>query len=90
MAGKPFPGIDVIDLSQVYGGAGADGPVDKQTKAAQLVIDQATSAMEAVAKKVAPKDDSMTQVMLHMMSNRRSGSGPTPAPALPPTSTLTR
>jgi hypothetical protein len=90
MAGKPFPGIDVIDLSQVYGGIGADGAVDKQTRAAQLVIDQATSAMEAVAKKVAPKDDSMTQVMLHMMSNRRSGSGPTPAPALPPTSTLTR
>jgi hypothetical protein len=90
MAGKPFPVIDVIDLSQVYGGIGADGAADKQTRAAQLVIDQATSAMEAVAKKVAPKDDSMTQVMLHMMSNRRSGSGPTPAPALPPTSTLTR
>jgi hypothetical protein len=90
MAGKPFPVIDVIDLSQVHGGIGADGAVDKQTKAAQLVIDQATSAMEDVAKKTAPKDDSMTQVMLHMMSNRRSGSGPTPAPALPPTSTLTR
>ena len=90
MAGKPFPGIDVIDLSQVYGGIGADGATDKQTRAAQLVIDQATSAMEAVAKKVAPKDDSMTQVMMHMMNNRRSGPGPTPAPALPPTSTLTR
>jgi len=84
MAGKPFPAIDVIDLSQVWGG------VDKQTAAAQLVIDQATSAVEAAAKSAAPKDDSMTQVMLHMMANRRSGSGPTPAPALPPTSTLTR
>jgi hypothetical protein len=91
MAGKPFAVIEVIDLSHVLGGAGADGAfVDKQTKAAQLVIDQATSAMEGVAKKVAPKDDSMTQVMLHLMTNRRSGSGPTPAPALPPTSTLTR
>ena len=89
MTGKPFPVIDVIDLSQVYGGADG-GSVDKQTKAAQLVIAQATSAMEDVAKKTAPKDDSMTQVMLQMMSNRRSGSGPTPAPALPPTSTLTR
>jgi hypothetical protein len=84
MAGSPFPAIDVIDLTQVFGG------VDKQTQAAQLVIDQATSAMEGVAKKVAPKDDSMTQMMLQMMSSRRSGSGPTPAPALPPTSTLTR
>ena len=84
MAGNAFPAIDVIDLSQVYGG------VDKQTRAAQLVIDQATSAMEDVAKKVAPKDNSMTQMMLQAMSNRRSGSGPTPAPALPPTSTLTR
>jgi hypothetical protein len=89
MAGNTFPAIDVIDLSQVYGGVDG-GSVDKQTKAAQLVIAQATSAMEDVAKKVAPKDDSMTQMMLHMMSNRRSGSGPTPAPALPPTSTLTR
>jgi hypothetical protein len=89
MAGKPFPVIDVIDLSHVFGGADG-GSVDKQTKAAQLAIDQATGAMENVAKKVAPKDDSMTQMMLHMMSNRRSGSGPTPAPALPPTSTLTR
>ena len=84
MAGKPFPAIDVIDLSQVWGG------VDKQTAAAQLVIDQATSAMEAVAKKVAPKDDSMSQMMMQMMNNRRPGPGPTPAPALPPTSTLTR
>jgi hypothetical protein len=84
MAGNPFPAIDVIDLTQVLGG------VDKQTQAAQLVIDQATSAMEGVAKNVAPKDDSMTQMMLQMMSSRRSGSGPTPAPALPPTSTLTR
>lgn len=84
MTGKPFPVIDVIDLTWVTGG------VDKQTQAAQRAIAQATGAMEDMAKKVAPKDDSMTQVMLHVMSNRRSGSGPTPAPALPPTSTLTR
>jgi hypothetical protein len=84
MAGKPFPVIDVIDLTHVVGG------VDKQTSAVQLAITQATSAMQDVAKAVAPKDDSMSQMMMQMMSNRRSGSGPTPAPALPPTSTLTR
>lgn len=89
MAGNTFAAIDVIDLSHVFGGADG-GSVDKQTKAAQLVIAQATSAMEDVAKKVAPQDDSMSQMMMHMMNNRRSGSGPTPAPALPPTSTLTR
>ncbi|HEU4732719.1 MAG TPA: hypothetical protein VFT22_32710 [Kofleriaceae bacterium] len=84
MAGKPFPVIDVIDLTQVMGG------VDKQTSAAQLAIAQATGAMDDMAKKLAPKDDSMTQLLLQIMSQRRSGSGPTPAPALPPTSTLTR
>ena len=84
MAGNPFMTIEVIDLSHVWGG------VDQQTAAAQDVIAQATSAMESLAKKVEPKDDSLTQMMLQMMSNRRSGSGPTPAPALPPTSTLTR
>jgi hypothetical protein len=84
MAGKPFAVIDVIDLTHVVGG------VDKQTSAVQLAISQATSAMEDVAKTVAPKDNSMSQMMMQMMSNRRSGSGPTPAPALPPTSTLTR
>jgi hypothetical protein len=84
MTGNAFSVIEVIDLSQVCGG------VDKQTQAAQDVISQATSAVEDLAKKVAPKDDSMTQAMMQMMNNRRSGSGPTPAPALPPTSTLTR
>jgi hypothetical protein len=84
MAGKAFSVIEVIDLSAVWGG------VDKQTQAAQDVISQATSAVEALAKKVAPKDDSLTQAMMQMMNHRRSGSGPTPAPALPPTSTLTR
>ena len=84
MAGKTFTTIEVIDLSHIYGG------LDKQTRAAQLAISQATSAMEDIAKAVAPKDNSMAQAMMQMMSNRRSGSGPTPAPALPPTSTLTR
>jgi hypothetical protein len=89
MTGKPFPVIDVIDLTQVCGGIDG-GFVDQQTQAAQLMISQATSAMEDVAKKVAPKDDTLTQMLMQMMNNRRSGSGPTPAPALPPTSTLTR
>ena len=84
MAGKAFAVIEVIDLSQVWGG------VDKQTQAAQDVIAQATTAVESLAKKVAPQDNSLTQAMMQMMNNRRSGSGPTPAPALPPTSTLTR
>ena len=84
MAGNAFTAISVIDLSQVYGG------VDKQTQAVQTAIAQATSAMEDVAKTVAPKDNTTSQMMMQMMNNRRSGSGPTPAPALPPTSTLTR
>ena len=87
MAGKAFPAIEVIDLSylsQVHGG------VDKQTQAVQAAITQATSAMEDVARTVAPKDTSTTQMMMQMLGNRRSGPGPTPAPALPPTSTLTR
>lgn len=84
MAGNAFPAITVIDLSQVHGG------VDKQTQAIQTAIAQATSAMEDVARTVAPKDNTMSQMMMQMMNNRRSGSGPTPAPALPPTSTLAR
>jgi hypothetical protein len=84
MAGNHFPVIDVIDLTMVVGG------VDKQTKVLQTAIDSATSQMENVAKAVAPKDDSMSQMMMQVMSKRRSGGGPTPAPALPPTSTLTR
>jgi hypothetical protein len=84
MAGKAFSVIEVIDLSHVYGG------VDKQTQAVQTAIAQATSAMEDVATATAPKDNSMSQMIMQMMNNRRSGSGPTPAPALPPTSTLSR
>jgi hypothetical protein len=84
MAGNAFTAITVVDLSQVHGG------VDKQTQAIQTAIDQATSAMEDVARTVAPKDNTMSQMMMQMMNNRRSGSGPTPAPALPPTSTLAR
>jgi hypothetical protein len=73
-----------MDLTWVFGG------VDKQTAAAQQGITAATSAMEDLARITAPKDNSMTQMMLQMMGSRRGGSGPTPAPALPPTSTLTR
>jgi hypothetical protein len=90
MAGKPagaFAGlgaIDLIELTWVFGG------VDKQTAAAQQGITAATTAMEDLARATAPKDNSMTQMMMQMMGNRRGGAGPTPAPALPPTSTLTR
>jgi len=84
MAGKSFPAIDVVDLTRVWGG------VDKQTRAAQLAIRQAIGAMEDVAKAVGPKDDTVAQLALRAMTKRGAGSGPTPAPALPPTSTLTR
>ena len=84
MAGNTFPTIEVIDLSGVWGGS------DKQTEAAKLALAQATSAVQAVAKSVAPKDTGMTDMLMQVLSNRRSGSGPTSAPALPPTSTLTR
>jgi hypothetical protein len=80
---KTFSVIDVIDLTYVLGG------VDKQTKAAQLAIAQATSAMEDLAKTTVPKDSGIMQMLLQMRHGR-SGAGPTPAPALPPTSTLSR
>jgi hypothetical protein len=81
----PFPVIDVVDLSRVWGG------VDKQTSAAQVAIAQVTAAMQEIARSVAPKDNSMLTMMLSMMPPRgRRGPAPTPAPALPPTSTLTR
>lgn len=93
MAGKPFTTIDVIDLTHVRGG------VDKQTRALQMAITQATSAVQDVAKAVAPKNAGMMHMMLQLLSRRRSsssgpsgapGRGPTSAPALPPTTTLTR
>jgi len=83
MAGSALRVIDVLDLSQVWGG------VDKQTAAAQRVIDGAVRSVEDLARATAPKDDTMNQVILQMLS-KRGGSGPTPAPALPPTSTLAR
>jgi hypothetical protein len=88
MAGKSaFAGltsINVIDLAWVHGG------VDKQTAAAQDGITAATSAMEDLVRATAPKDNSMSQMMMQMMGSRRGGAGPAAAPALPPTSTLTR
>lgn len=88
MAGNSFPTIEatieVIDLSSVWGGS------DQQTDAARLALSQATSAVQAVAQRVAPQDTGMTDMLMQVLSNRRSGPGPTSAPALPPTSTLTR
>ena len=83
-ATSAFPLIDVVDLSHVWGG------VDKQTSAAQVAIAQATAAMQEIARSVAPKDNGALAMMLSMMPPRRRGPAPTPAPALPPTSTLTR
>jgi hypothetical protein len=89
MAGKPFTTIDVIDLTHVRGG------VDKQTRALQMAITEATNAVQEVAKSVTPKNAGMMNMMMQMLSRRRpasgpSGRGPTPAPALPPPTTLTR
>jgi hypothetical protein len=84
MAGSVLQAIDVFDLSRVWGG------VDKQTSAAQAAIAQVTAAMQEIARSVAPKDNGMLAMMLSMMPPRRRGPAPTPAPALPPPSTLTR
>jgi len=105
MAGSAFSPIDVIDLSRVVGGAassqatsGVDlapaSPIslapDKQTRELQLMLTQLTSELAGIAKQLAPKDDPLTPMIMQMLGKRRSGPGPTPAPALPPTSTLTR
>ncbi len=76
--------VNLVDLTWVFGGA------DKQTAAAQQGITAATTAMEDLARVTAPKDNSMTQMVMQMMGSRGRGAGPAPAPALPPTSTLTR
>ena len=85
MAGKHA--IEVIDLSELWYVCGG---VDKQTQQAQAAIDQATSAVQNLANDMAPKNTGMTDMLMKVLSNRRSGSGPGSAPALPPTSTLTR
>jgi hypothetical protein len=79
--------IEVIDLSELWYVCGG---VDKQTQEAQAAIAQATSAMDSVAQSLAPRDAGMTDMLMKVLSNRRSGSGPSSAPALPPTSHLTR
>lgn len=85
MAGKPFIVIDLVALAEVTGG------VEKDTAALQAKIREATNAMQDVARATKPKDTSLVQMMLQNLGGgRRSNSGPTPAPALPPTSTLTR
>lgn len=82
MAGRAIEVIDATQLWQVLGG------VDKQTQAAQAAIDQATSAVESLAKQVGPKHPELG-MLLQVMGDRR-GRGPGSAPALPPTTTLTR
>lgn len=85
MAGKHA--IEVIDLSELWYVCGG---VDKQTQAAQAAIEQATGAVKQVAQSLVPKDAGMTDMLMQVLANRRSRSGPSSAPALPPTSTLTR
>jgi len=84
---RSYPPIEVIDISYL---AYVVGGVDKQTQAAQLVIDQAVNAVKQVADSLAPKSTGLTDVLMQVLSHRRSNSGPSSAPALPPTSTLTR
>lgn len=84
MAGKHT--IEVIDLTHL---GYVRGGVDKQTQAVQAAIAQATTAIKGVADRLAPKSGGVTDMLMHVMS-KRSGSGPSSAPALPPSSTLTR
>ena len=86
MAGKTHP-IEVIDVSELWHVCGG---VDKQTQEAQAAIAQATGAVQNLADGLAPKSAGMTDMLMKVLANRRSGSGPSSAPALPPTSTLTR
>lgn len=85
MAGKHA--IEVIDLSELWYVCGG---VDTQTQEAQAAIAQATSAVQNVAQSLIPRNAGMTDMLMQVLSSRRSGSGPSSAPALPPTSTLTR
>jgi hypothetical protein len=85
MAGKHA--IEVIDLSELWYVCGG---VDKQTQDAQAAIAQATGAVNDVAQSLMPRSAGMTDMLMKVLSNRRSGSGPSSAPALPPTSHLTR
>ena len=80
MAGEPRA-IEVVDISYLWQVCGG---VDKQTAAAQLAIEQATSSVNQLATSVAPQDHSMTDVMLKVMGNRKSDPGPASAPATPP------
>jgi hypothetical protein len=84
VTGRPIEVIDVSALWRVCGGT------DKQTQEAQLAISQATSKLQGLAKQLEPKNAGMTEVLLQALASRRSGSGPSSAPALPPTTTLTR
>ena len=110
MAGKPFPVIDVIDLSHVRGGFERSAVVQRalvqamgghaMTRYADIVQAIGGHAMTRYAdtdRAARTKDDGAAKATLSLISrkpHRRSGSGPasgpTPAPALPPTSTLTR
>jgi hypothetical protein len=82
------PPIEVIDISYLRY---VTGGVDKQTQAAQVVIAQAVSAVKQLADSLAPSSNTgMTSALLKVLSSRRSNSGPGSAPALPPTSTLSR
>jgi len=79
--------IEVLDLSELWYVCGG---VDKQTQEAQAAIAQATGAVKNVAQSLVPKNAGLTEMLMQVLSNRRSGPGPSSAPALPPTSTLTR
>ena len=74
MAGKHA--IEVIDLAELWYVCGG---VDKQTQEAQAAIDQATSAVKSVAQSLVPKNAGMTDMLMQVLSSRRSGSGPSSA-----------
>jgi hypothetical protein len=79
--GPAFAAIDVIDLSHVRGGIDSSAIV--QRAIAQVTGWQATGAYVDSDRAVRPAASLMS-------AKRGSGSGPMSAPALPPTSTLTR
>lgn len=100
---QAFAVIDVIDLSRVRGGVAQQAAVMQRAyahepAAVQRAIAHALSGradgdrvrVQAPAYDDRRDNNDQLSPLLARKPRRRSGSGPTPAPALPPASTLTR
>jgi hypothetical protein len=105
MAGEALPAIDVIDLSHVRGGFERAAAVQREVTRAlgrhvlgrHAIGGHAIAEYADIGRAAGSREDSAAKTALSLLSrkpHRRSGSGPAsgpmPAPALPPTSTLTR